>query len=270
MWATLAFVTALSLAPHQAGSLKLTNDRATYGVLGASRTDNKLFPGDIYFVTFDIENLDVGEDGRVLYSMGMDLINSKGKSEYSKEPTDLEARNDLGGKSMPGFAAADIGLETVPGEYTLKVTVTDRRSKQTQTLMRKFEVLPREFALVRTHLAYVAQAPVPAPPVLAAGQAIFFNCSAVGFSRDKSNKDQPNVGIEIVIRDENGKPTLPNPVKDEVTMLPENARNVSALPIGIPVQLNRAGKFTLELEATDRLTKKKAKVSIPIQVVELK
>jgi hypothetical protein len=270
MWATLAFVTALSLAPNQAGQLKLTNDRATYGYLGATRPDNKLYPGDIYFITFDIDNLDVGADGEIRYSMGMDLLNSKGKSEYSREPQEVQARNDLGGKAMPGYAAAEVGTETAPGEYTMKVTVTDLRAKQTRVLERKFEVLPKDFALVRTHLAYFAQAPVPAPPLFVAGQAIFFNCSAVGFSRDKNNKDQPNVGIEMVIRDENGKPTLSKPVTDEVTMLPENVKNLAALPIGIPVQLNRPGKFTLELQATDRVSKKTAKVTLPITVVEQK
>ena len=102
MWSTLALATALTLAPHAAGDLKLTNARATYGVLGATRADTKILPGDIYYITFDIENLDIGDDGEVRYSMGMELLNNKGKPEYSQEPRDLKARNDLGGTSMPG------------------------------------------------------------------------------------------------------------------------------------------------------------------------
>src|SRR5689334_18004183 len=97
MWATLALATALSLAPHQEGELKLTHARSTYGVLGPVRESNKLLPGDIYFVRFDIENLKVGSDGTVLYSMGFELLNSKGNKEYAKDPTELTAKNDLGG-----------------------------------------------------------------------------------------------------------------------------------------------------------------------------
>jgi hypothetical protein len=270
MWATLAFVTALGLAPHQSGDLKLTNVRATYGLLGATRTDNKILPGDIYFVAFDMENLDVTEDGRVLYSMGMELLNSKGKPEFTKEPQDVEARNDLGGRSMPGFAASEVGTETAPGEYTLKVTVTDRRSKKKDTLERKFEVLPKDFGLVRAHLAYFAQAPVPAPPSFVVGQAAVFNCAAVNFQRSKEKeKDmQPNIALELVIVDEQGSPTLKQPVKDEVTM--NVPKNLTAIPISLPIQMNRPGKFTIKVTAQDKLGNKKSTVSIPIQVVEMK
>jgi hypothetical protein len=267
MWATLALAAALSLAPQQGGQLKLTNDRATYGLLGSTRTESKLLPGDSYFVSFDIENLDVGEDGSIMYSMQMELLNSKGKQEYGQEPQDLTAKNDLGGNRMPGFARADIGTDTAPGEYTLKLTVTDRRSKQKAELTRKFEVLPKEFGLVRVQLAYFGQAPVPAPPLAVAGQALVFNCGAVNFQREKE-KDQPNFAYELVVLDEQGGPVLKKPFSDELTM---NApKTLQLIPISVPLQLNRAGKFTLKLTATDRLAKKTASVSLPIQVLELK
>jgi hypothetical protein len=259
--------TALTLAPHAGGDLKLTNDRATYGVLGAPRTESKLLPGDIYYITFDIENLDVAEDGKVLYSMGMELLNSKGKAEYSQEPRDLEARNDLGGNRMPGFAAAEVGTDTAPGEYTIKVTVKDRRSMKSDTLTRKFEVLPKSFGLVRTYLTYFSQTPVPAPPMAVAGQAVLFNAHVVGFMRDEKAGDQPNIGLEMSILDDQGAPTLKKPITDEVTK--DVPKNLAALPISMPLQLNRAGKFTVKLKATDRKTNKTAEVSIPLQVVEL-
>jgi hypothetical protein len=270
MWSTLALATALTLAPHAGGDLKLTNDRATYGYLGPTRTENKVLPGDIYYVAFDIENLDVGEDGKILYSMGMELLNSKGKPEFSQDPRDLEARNDLGGNRMPGFAAAEIGTDTAPGEYTIKVTVTDRKSKKSDTLTRKFEVGPKEFGLVRTGLTYFSREPPPAPPLGVTGQGILVNAQIVGFTRDKDKKDQPSIGIEMVIKDENGKPTLSKPITDEVTMIPENLKNIQAIPISLPLQLNRSGKFTVHLRATDRLNKKTAEMSLPLQVLDLK
>src|SRR5690242_18705476 len=100
MWATMALAAALAAAPHQAGDLKLTNVRATYGYLGAERKENKYVPGDICYITFDIENLDVREDGKVRYSMKMELLNPKGKVEFGKEPQELEATNSLGGNRM--------------------------------------------------------------------------------------------------------------------------------------------------------------------------
>ena len=271
MWSTLALATALTLAPHAGADLKLSNDRATYGFLGPTRTDSKVLPGDIYYVAFDIENLEVGDDGLVLYTMGMDLLNSKGKPEFSQEPRDLQVRNDLGGNRLPAFAYAEIGTDTAPGEYTVKITVTDRRSKKTDTLTRKFEVVAKEFGLVRSNLTYFApQAPVPAPPLAVAGQTFLMNSQVIGFARDKDNKDQPNIGIEMVIRDEAGKPTLPKPLTDEVTKVPENLlKNLTTIPISEVLQLNRSGKFTITLRATDRLTKKTTEVTFPLQVVEL-
>src|SRR3954471_15485404 len=168
MWATLALASALSVTPAQAGTLQLKNDRITYGILGQERKDNKLLPGDVFVVAFDIEGLQVREDGRVLYSMGMELTSKEGKSEFKKDPQELEAVNALGGSRLPAFALSEVGTETRPGEYTLKVTVTDRAAKATQTLTRKFEVLPRTFGFVRTALTY--ENSMPAPPLAVAGQ----------------------------------------------------------------------------------------------------
>ena len=102
MWATLAIASALSLAPAQAGKLEIKNDRITYGILGQERKETKLLAGDVFIVTFDIEGLQVKDDGRVRYSMGMELLNNKtGKAEFTKEPQELAAaglpfRNDAG------------------------------------------------------------------------------------------------------------------------------------------------------------------------------
>src|SRR2546423_504161 len=120
MWATLALVSALNLAPAQAGQLSLTNARVTNGMFGVERKEPvKLVVGDSFFLAFDIENLQVGPDGRVSYSMGMTLLDKAGKPHYKQEPTDLEALLSLGGSSLPGNAEVNIGLDTPPGEYAL-------------------------------------------------------------------------------------------------------------------------------------------------------
>jgi hypothetical protein len=75
MWATLAALTGLTLIPAQT-ELKLTNARPTLGFLGATLKDGetpKLFPGDFFFVSFDIEGLQVNDEGKVEYSMSMEL-----------------------------------------------------------------------------------------------------------------------------------------------------------------------------------------------------
>jgi hypothetical protein len=266
MLGTLVLAASLSLAPHQGGQLKLTNPHATYGYLGPTRSDDKVLPGDFYWVAFDIEGLSVKEDGTVQYSMGMELLNAQGKTEFKKDPQDLESNNSLGGDRMPGVMNAEIGTDTAPGKYTMKVTVTDRRAKKTETLAREFEVLPKDFGLVRLQLTTVANNPEPVPPVAVAGQSILLNCFAINFNRDKTS-EQPNVGVQITILDDKGNKTLAKPFSDEVTK--DVPKSMIAIPISLPLHLNRSGKYTVVVEATDRLGKKDpVKLSFPLQVLE--
>src|SRR3954447_4849741 len=102
MWAALALTTVMSVAPAQ---IELKNVRSTYGVLGQERKDDKILPGDLLVVAFDIEGLKVKDDGRVLYAMGMELTKKgKEKPEFKRDPQDLEAINSLGGSTLPAFA----------------------------------------------------------------------------------------------------------------------------------------------------------------------
>src|SRR5438132_7801989 len=194
MWATLALVSALNLAPAQAGQLSLTNPRVTYGLFGAERKDPvKLVPGDSFVLSFDIENLQVTADGRVFYSMGMTLVDKAGKPYFKQEPSETEAHLALGGTSLPGNAEVLIGLDTPPGEYTLEVSITDRKAKVSKTVSKKFEVLPKDFALVRLQTKMVVgNSEVPAPRIAVPGQEFFIGFYTMGFGWDKAKK-QPNV-----------------------------------------------------------------------------
>lgn len=265
MWSSLALVTALTLGPAPAGQLKLTNDRVTYWFLGAERESNKLLPGDAFYVVFYIEGLTVNDQGRAQYSMAMEVTDARGKVQFKKEPQDLEAINTLGGSKLPGYAATEIGVDQPPGKYILKVTVTDRATKQTQVLTKEFEVLPRDFGLARVQMIYPAQTPIPAPPYGVVGQAVMVVCGAVGFERDKRMK-QPDVLFEMRVLDDSGKPVLASPDAGRVNSgVPENLNGIEQ---PFYVALNRAGKFIIELVAFDNLAKKKSVVKFPITVIE--
>jgi hypothetical protein len=271
MWATLALATALNLAPAQSGTLQLKNDRVTYGPLGQARKDSKILGGDIFIVAFDIEGLKVRDDGLVKYSMSLEVSNKDGKSQFRQDPQELEAYNALGGGRVPGVAHVFIGNDQPEGEYTLKVTVKDRATDKTETLTRKFEVLPRKFGLVQVSLSY--QAPgrdiqLAAPPIGVPGQTFALNFSVVGFELDKARKDQPNIETSVRVMDENGKPTLAKPfagLANEVG--PEFKKGI---PMQFIISLNRPGKFTLELRATDKVSGKSADLTLDLTVLEPK
>ena len=267
MWTTLTLMAALGPIPGQTGDLELTNVRPTYGVLGAPRLDNKILPGDIYYVAFDIDNVRVDDTGKVLYSMGMEVLDSRNKTQFKQDPRDLEGFNSLGGGHLPAFAKVEIGLDQPPGEYTLRVTVSDRTTKKTKTFQQKFEVLSRQFGLVRVGLTGDADGRVDAPNIGVAGQTLWLHSFGVGFERGGPKKE-PDVALEMQVLDESGKPAVPKPVSGDVKELP---KDTTVFPIGpVPLALNRAGKFTIKLKAIDRVSKKSFELSFPITVVELK
>ena len=260
MWTTIALLTVLGAAPGQSG-LSLTHVRSTHGPLGPERRNETLAPGDILFLCFDIEGIRVDPEGKVRYSMAIDLSDSAGKVVFQQLPKQKEVHTSLGGNSVPALAHLSVGLNTPPGDYRMKVAVKDLATGQEQSLSRNIKVLPMDFALVRTTVTLDSEASYPAA-VFACGQYVWVHGSAVGFA--KGGNKQPNVVFEMRVLDASGKATTAKPV---VGAPPDNLpANVSGLPLDFPLTLNRSGKFTVELQATDRISGKKATMSFPIVV----
>jgi hypothetical protein len=266
MWLTAACVAALSLAPGQDG-LKIANVRSTYGVLGPTRPDAKITPGDSIFLNFDIEGVKPDAAGKVGYSLALEVVNKQGKTEYGLDTPEKEVLNVLGGTTVAAFAQLDVGLEQPAGDYTLKVTAKDKGSGKTATVSYPYTVLPRGFGIVRLKTTYDMDAVIPAP-LLGDGQSVYVTFGVVGFTRDSAKK-QPKLALQLRVLDDAGQPTA-KPLTGEVK------EGVDEKALGVPVQfllpLNRPGKFTVEVEATDQLGKDKtpAKMSFPLTVQKIK
>jgi hypothetical protein len=269
MWATLALTAALHLAPGQSG-LEFKNVRATYGPLGQERKDDKVLPGDFYFLHFDIDGLTVDKDDRIRYSMAVEFLNSKGELQFKKDAVPQETFNNLGGNRVPAFANVSIGLDVTPGEYSLKVTVTDLANKKTAELPRKFEVLPKGFGLVRVGFAYplAMLEPPPSPPLGVVGQNLILHFTAVEVGlNDKRNAD---LLATFQIFDESGQPTMKKPIETRVTELDDAMRKYRVAPLNFPIALNRTGKFKVQFSVTDKITGKKAEQTLDLTVLEVK
>ncbi len=266
MLMSLPILLLLSLAPGQSGQLNLSNVRATYGILGATRPDTKFLPGDSFVLCFDIDGVKADDSGKVLYSIAMQVTDAAGKVYLKQEPQELEANNSLGGTSLQAFASIQIGLDQPPGNYTVRVAVTDRATRALGTLTRTYEVLPKGFGLVRLNTTYDADGKIAAPFV-GEGQVLFVNFLAVGFGRDQAQA-QPNLSVVMRILDQTGRPTLATPYTGVVNKdIPAKALSV---PMQFIVELNRPGQFTLELKATDKVTGQSATLSYTLKVRELK
>jgi hypothetical protein len=263
IWTALAVAVA-GLAPGQAGQLTVDNVRYTRGVLGPVRSSAKVLPGDSLYLCFDIDGISVDDAGKVHYSMALEVTTAEGKVVFKQDPRNLEAAASLGGSRITAFANVNIGFEQPAGEYTLKVTVADVTGGGKANLSKTFEVQPKDFGLVQLTTTADAEGllPVPAP---GAGQGLWLHFGAVGFARDPGTK-QPNVMVSMRVLDESGKPTQARPVTGGID------KNVAAdaiiLPVGLSLLLNRPGKFTVELTATDKVSNKQDTLTFPLTVVE--
>ena len=261
MWTSIALLSALSI-PHAQTDLSLTHVRSTHGMMGPQRENDTLHPGDIYFVCFDIEGITADADGKVRYSTAIEISNSAGKVLFKQQPQSAETKVSLGGTRVPAYAYFSVGLDAPAGEYGFKINVKDLSSGKEQSVSRNVKVLPKDFALVRVAVSSDVDGQYPAV-VLGCGQGVWVHCGAVGFERDRAGK-QPNVVFEIRVLDETGKPVCTKPTTNTVSK--DVIEKQSAVPMGFPLSLNRPGKFTVELLASDQISGKKAKMTFPLSV----
>src|SRR4029077_12919114 len=115
MLQSMALFAALTMTPGQGTGLALRNPRITYGELGSPRPDNKLLPGDIFFLSFDIDGIKVSPEGRVKYGMAMEVTDSSGKSIFKQMPVERDDFLPLGGNKLPARAYVSVGPDQAPG-----------------------------------------------------------------------------------------------------------------------------------------------------------
>jgi hypothetical protein len=262
-WKILAVVLSLvgAEAAQAGGKLRLVNVRPTYGVNGPVRPDNKYLPGDKIDLSFDIDNVTIDpKTGQAKWEILMEVFDEKKpKSIFSsKNPNEMVAA--LGGRRLPAFCYVSMGLDSSPGKYSLRVTVTDQVNKATATVDHKFVVLDKGFGIVS----------VTAEPVGFPGRTSGVRFEVVGMKRD--SKEMFDVKVAMRIFDEQGKPTLQDPLGGEFPKdLPEKVdpTKLNVLPVIFPIELTRSGRFRVELEALDGKSKKKSTVSYSLNVMDI-
>ncbi len=267
MWASAVMLTTLALAPEPIHQVKLTNDRVCHGPLGWERKDSrnpKLLPPDVYILIFDIEGLTLSPEGRVKYSMGFEVRDKGGKVVFAQEPADTEDVAGLGGRRVFASARVGLGIDTAPGTYSIKVTVTDKGGKtaSADTLTRSFEVVPKDLGITQI---WVTFNDIPAPPVAVPGQIYTVNFTPAGFKLDAKTM-QPTFLAEMRVLDDAGRPVLEKPFLGGVKEVSEKFREF--LPMQFTLTLNRPGKFRIVLKVTDQVAKKSVEQTLDFQVLE--
>jgi len=165
---------------------------------------------------------------------------------------------------LPVYAHVRIDVDDEPGEYTLKITVKDRLGKAEKVLTREFEVVKPTFNFVR--LALSTPTGDPQSPVAVPAQKVMVHCALVGFELGKDK--QPHVHFELLVKDEAGKQVTGTELfkGDIKTELKTSQKLMTFLPMLL--ELNRVGKFTIVLKATDKISKKSAEQTLDLKVIE--
>jgi hypothetical protein len=257
----------MCLPAAQDNSLELVNPRRTYGYLGAPRPKEPgVLPGDVVHFTFEIKNLKLDDNGKASFSIAIEIRDSEGKLIFEQRPYNSVARNFLGGATLPCSAHFEVPHDAKPGIVDWKITVQDRTTKQTAVLTGKGKILPADFGIVRVGLFADADTRVPMSAVGVVGDSAYLQVSAIGFARDKDKK-QPDVHVSMRILDEQGKPTMAKPITGKIDAdVPANAHH---LPMLFGVTLNRAGRFTVEVTAEDKISGKTSRISYGLRVLPL-
>jgi hypothetical protein len=264
MWTSLVVWTLLGLSTGQAGKLTVNNDRLTYGHLGPTREVAEYLPGDVIHLLFEVEGLSFDANAKASYAIGLEIVDPKGTELLKQKPRNATAQNYLGGNSLPCAAHLQIPLESAPGVYTFRVVVIDSATKKNAVVERKFTVLPKQFGLVLVGTSADRAAEIAWSPVGVVGDSIYFNFSAVGFARHQQTK-QPHIKVVMRVLDDKG-----NVVKGAKMVGEANSdvpASLQAVPMQFGITLNRAGRFTLELTATDVLGNATATVRYPVRVL---
>src|SRR5438876_9362338 len=125
-----AVLMLLGLASGQPGKLAVANERLTYGHLGPPRESVKYLPGDVIYLTFEVQNMTFDADGKASYAVGLEILDGKGTPLLKQQPRNATSRNYLGGSTLPCAANMQVPLEAAPGNYSLRVTVIDNATKK--------------------------------------------------------------------------------------------------------------------------------------------
>ena len=163
----------------------------------------------------------------------------------------------LGGTSLPLYAFWPIKADTPAGDYTMKLTIKDRKGKATATVTKSFEVLKKKLGFVRV---------VIDPPLGVVGQQATVYCTLIGYELSKKTK-APHVTFEMKILDDKGKETLKKtPFKNDIKIdRKETPGEMVFLPMGI--SLHKPGKYKVVLKATDKVGGKSTEETLELSVV---
>jgi hypothetical protein len=251
----------LGFLPGLSSAVEIKNIRPCYGPFGATRYEAKCLPGDMLFMTYEIDARVIDpKTGRANYSTTLELLDSKDTSLF-KSPNDHEVVPALGGTRIPGDLHVIMGPKQAPGKYSIRLTVRDKNGKPENDKVFKYD-----FEVVKEAFGFVG---VSAPAVGFVGQPYVTGFGLVNLKLDAKGK--PDVELTVRVLDDKGKPASEPQKAIFPRDLPEkiDLKEANFVPWTHPIFLNRAGRFTIEVSAKDKNSGTTSQFSYPLTVIDV-
>jgi hypothetical protein len=265
MFRTLLVISGvLGFCVSARAELQIHDIKPRHGHLGPLRDSLKVVPGEEVVFSFYVSGVQSDAAGKVDGELVQKITSADGKELTSKLPLkDIVA---FGGGRMPGYAFIAFSLKTLPGDYQLHVTVTDKLANESASFERTVTVGEPTFALIRPRLSYDPEGKIPAGLTNVVGTRLFCRMAAVGFDRSEQKID---LSMTMRLYDDAGKELMPQPMT--VNYANADAGQVAKIDIvnlNAFFTCNRPGTFRASFTVTDRLTDKRATFEAPLRVVE--
>jgi hypothetical protein len=257
----LAAVWLLVPAVAQA-QLKLDEVRPTYGRLGTTRTSTRVLPGEDLVVEFAISGVATDADGMANVELSATLSDPEGKVISEARPASSREFLALGGGRFTGFVLFSLPLDCDPGRYLVRGRVTDQMQRKSIQLEQAFEAQPPAFGVVRLRLTNDASGNSPAGGNLTVNQRVYVQSTAVGFARAGKTI---HVAARLTILDADGKKTTPDSIA-AAAINQEVDDELIELAFKLPIVMNRAGRYSVQLEVRDEISKKAVVHDLPLVV----
>ena len=169
----------------------------------------------------------------------------------------------LGGTSLSRYVYFTFPRSCNPGEYRVRVRVSDRVGERSAVEEYRCEVYPRtSFGTIDLRLSRDKDGTTPAGANLTVGETVYLNFSVVGFATTGS---RIHVSSTLSILDEDRRPVAAEPFSSDHDQPAPDLLD-SAIPICYAIPATRTGKFVLRIELRDHVANKTASYNLPILV----
>jgi hypothetical protein len=115
------------------------------------REGNKVNPGDVLYLCFDVTGVKLDVEGRATYSLTTEIKDGAGEVQFKHTGKPVTVQGLLGGDRISAFSTVDVGTKQKAGDYSVQITIKDEGASASTKAT--FSLTEPDFALVHVMTA---------------------------------------------------------------------------------------------------------------------